>query len=52
VQFAVSLLQEGGEHSQRCGPLFDATFQPQRRRLLELLVAAGYEVPSVFRPSK
>ncbi len=35
----------------RCGPLFDATCQPQRRRLLELLVAAGYEVPSVFRPS-
>ena len=34
----------------RCGPLFDATYQPQRRRLLELLVAAGYEVPSAFRP--
>jgi len=36
----------------RCGPLFDATHQPQRRRLLELLVAAGYEVPSAFRPSQ
>jgi len=36
----------------RCGPLFDATYQPQRRRLLELLVAAGYEVPSAFRPSQ
>jgi ArsR family metal-binding transcriptional regulator len=36
----------------RCGPLFDAAHQAQRRRLLELLVAAGYEVPSAFRPSQ
>lgn len=36
----------------RCGPLFDGAYQPQRRRLLELLVAAGYEVPSAFRPSQ
>jgi hypothetical protein len=34
----------------RCGPLLDAAYQPQRHRLLELLVAAGYEVPSAFRP--
>ena len=36
----------------RCGPLFDAVHQPRRRRLLELLVAAGYEVPSAFRPQQ
>jgi ArsR family metal-binding transcriptional regulator len=36
----------------RCGPLLDAAYQPQRHRLLELLVAAGYEVPSAFRPSQ
>ena len=36
----------------RCSPLFDGAHQPQRRRLLELLVAAGYEVPSAFRPSQ
>ena len=36
----------------RCSPLFDAAYQPQRHRLLELLVAAGYEVPSAFRPSQ
>jgi ArsR family metal-binding transcriptional regulator len=36
----------------RCGTLFNAAYQPQRRRLLELLVAAGYEVPSAFRPSE
>jgi ArsR family metal-binding transcriptional regulator len=36
----------------RCALLFDADYQAQRHRLLELLVAAGYEVPSVFRPSQ
>jgi len=51
LAFAVEVASEQ-ESILRCGPLFDASYQPQRRRLLELLAAAGYDVPSVFRPSQ
>lgn len=51
LAFAVEVASERKSVLQ-CGPLFAAVHQAQRLRLLELLVAAGYEVPSAFRPSQ
>jgi len=51
LAFAVEVASERKSVLQ-CGPLFDAVHQAQRHRLLELLVAAGYEVPSAFRPQQ
>jgi len=50
LAFAVELAAERVS-VVRCAPLFDAAHQAQRHRLFDLLTAAGYEVPSAFRPA-
>jgi ArsR family metal-binding transcriptional regulator len=45
LAFAVKLLGRDTEIS-RCDPLFSAMYQAKRNVLLEILQAAGYEVPS------
>ena len=51
LAFAVEVASERKSILQ-CGPLFDATYQAQRNRLLDLLATAGYEVPSAFHPTR
>jgi len=47
LAFAVELAA-GRAEILRCAPLFDAVHQERRQVLLELLDAAGYQVPSAF----
>jgi ArsR family metal-binding transcriptional regulator len=47
LAFAVELAA-GRAEVLRCAPLFDAAHQDKRQVLLELLHAAGYEIPDAF----
>jgi len=47
LAFAVELAA-GRTEILRCAPLFDAAYQEKRQVLLELLDAAGYQVPNAF----
>jgi ArsR family metal-binding transcriptional regulator len=51
LAFAVEVASERRSILQ-CGPLFDAIYQAHRNRLLDLLAAAGYEVPSAFHSTR
>jgi len=47
LAFAVELAA-GRAEVLRCAPLFEAAYQEKRQVLLELLHAAGYQVPNAF----
>jgi ArsR family metal-binding transcriptional regulator len=51
LAFAVKLIGRDIEIT-KCDPLFSEKYQEKRNVLLELLQAAGFEVPSEFNSSK
>lgn len=50
LAFAVEVAAER-ESVLRCAPLFGASHQRPRQRLLQLLTDAGYPLPTAFRPT-